>query len=124
MAANYQAVAHEFVTYYYSQFDDDRNSLFPLYRENSMLTFENHSVKGTANIVQKLVAGLGFEKVKHHVDTQDAQPSVNGGILVLVTGKLLVDDQEQPMNYTQVFHLLPEGGSFFVHNDIFRLVYG
>ena len=36
---------------------------------------------------------------------------------------LQVDDQEQPMSYTQVFHLLPEAGSFYVFNDIFRLVY-
>lgn len=28
------------------------------------------------------------------------------------------------MNYTQVFQLLPDGnGSYFVFNDIFRLVY-
>ncbi|RYP10194.1 hypothetical protein DL764_000815 [Monosporascus ibericus] len=123
MAANFQAVADEFVTFYYAQFDADRNSLSALYRENSMLTFETHAVMGTANIVQKLVE-LPFQKVKHQVDTRDAQPGISGGILVLVTGKLLVDDQEQPMNYTQVFHLLPEGNSFFVYNDIFKLVYG
>lgn len=29
------------------------------------------------------------------------------------------------MNYTQIFQLVPDGaGSFFVLNDIFRLVYG
>jgi hypothetical protein len=29
------------------------------------------------------------------------------------------------MNYTQSFQLLPDGqGSYFVFNDIFRLVYG
>lgn len=27
------------------------------------------------------------------------------------------------MNYTQMFQLLPEGGTYFVQNDIFRLVY-
>ena len=34
-----------------------------------------------------------------------------------------VDDQPQPMNYTQTFQLMPEGGSYFVQNDVFRLVY-
>jgi len=34
-----------------------------------------------------------------------------------------VDDQPQPMNYTQIFQLLPESGTYFVQNDIFRLVY-
>ena len=29
------------------------------------------------------------------------------------------------MNYTQVFQLLPDGaGSYYVFNDVFRLVYG
>jgi hypothetical protein len=34
-----------------------------------------------------------------------------------------VDDQPQPMNYTQIFQLLPEAGTYFVQNDMFRLVY-
>ncbi len=28
------------------------------------------------------------------------------------------------MNYTQTFQLLPDGGSYFVFNDVFRLVLG
>jgi hypothetical protein len=97
---------------------------------------------------------LPFEKVQHRVDTTDAQPSnESGGIVVIVTGALMVscndlpisatqgrsravsmtaaddkvfsqvDDQPQPMNYTQIFQLLPESGTYFVQNDIFRLVY-
>ena len=35
--------------------------------------------------------GLPFEKIAHKVDTVDAQPSgPNGGIIVMVTGALLV----------------------------------
>lgn len=75
----------------------------------------------------------------------DAQPSNEaGGILVLVAGRLLVrqaktankhlqrltahilqvDEEQRPMSYTQSFQLLPDGaGSYYVFNDIFRLVY-
>lgn len=86
--------------------------------------------------------GLPFDKIEHRVDTLDAQPSnEQGGVLVLVTGALLVrnnhlrcrysqltvlsqiDEEQKPMNYTQTFQLMPEGGSFFVFNDIFKLVY-
>ena len=76
--------------------------------------------------------------------TLDAQPSNEaGGILVMVTGQLLVrkfsnvrvsslcangtqvDEEQRPMNYTQAFQLLPEGGGgYFVFNDVFRLIYG
>ncbi|RYP75849.1 hypothetical protein DL771_002113 [Monosporascus sp. 5C6A] len=121
--ADFQDVAKQFVQFYYDTFDNNRPGLAALYRDNSMLTFESAAVMGTVNIGNKLV-NLPFEKVKHQVDTSDAQPSINGGILVLVTGKLLVDEEQRPMSYTQVFQLLPEGGSFFVHNDIFKLVYG
>jgi hypothetical protein len=123
MAANFEEVAKQFVTFYYSQFDGDRNQLSALYRDSSMLTFESSASLGVGSIVEKLVS-LPFQKVKHEVGTMDAQPSVNGGVLVLVTGQLLVDEEQRPMNYTQTFQLMPEGGSFFVHNDIFKLVYG
>jgi hypothetical protein len=91
-----------------------------------------------------MIQGLPFQKVQHRVATLDAQPSgEQGGILVLVTGALLVganaptvvdmntsltapqvDEEQNPMNYTQSFQLLPDGaGSYFVYNDIFRLIY-
>ena len=35
-----------------------------------------------------------------------------------------VDEEQRPMSYTQSFQLLPDGaGSYYVFNDIFRLVY-
>lgn len=55
-----------------------------------MLTFENSPVQGAAAITEKL-AGLPFGKVQHEVTSLDAQPSNEaGGILVLVSGRLLV----------------------------------
>lgn len=83
--------------------------------------------------------------MKHAVSTLDAQPSgEHGGILILVTGALLVwlhgqhclkmmadllyfqvDDEQRPMNYSQAFQLLPDGaGSYFIFNDVFKLVFG
>ncbi|KAI4136990.1 MAG: hypothetical protein L6R39_007522 [Caloplaca ligustica] len=135
--------AEQFTQYYYSTFDADRSNLAALYREQSMLTFESTAVGGTAGIVEKLTS-LPFTKIKHQVATLDAQPSnEQGGIIVMVTGALLVsprptssienaqsdasqvDDEERPMNYTQVFQLLPDGaGSYFVFNDMFKLIYG
>jgi hypothetical protein len=88
---------------------------------------------------------LPFQKVEHQVSTLDAQPASDAGaILVMVTGALLVgsaslhfgtyrfssltwvqvDEEKKPISYSQVFHLLPDGaGSYYVFNDIFRLVY-
>ncbi|KAI9887316.1 MAG: Nuclear transport factor 2 [Watsoniomyces obsoletus] len=122
--ADFQEVAKSFVNFYYGAFDQNRPSLSALYRPQSMLTFEGAAVLGEPEIVAKLV-GLPFQKVAHRIATLDAQPSgESGGIMVMVTGALLVDEEQNPMNYTQTFQLLPDGaGSYFVLNDIFRLVY-
>ncbi|PKY08173.1 putative nuclear transport factor NTF-2 [Aspergillus campestris IBT 28561] len=122
--SNFSEIAQQFVTFYYQTFDNNRENLAGLYRDHSMLTFETSSVQGTAAIIEKL-SSLPFQKVQHQVSTFDAQPSnAEGGILVLVTGALLVDEEQKPMNYGQSFQLLPDGaGSYFVFNDVFRLIY-
>ncbi|KAF4550936.1 Nuclear transport factor 2 [Elsinoe fawcettii] len=121
---DFQAIAQQFTEFYYKTFDTDRGQLLPLYRDHSMLTFENAPTQGGASIIEKL-SSLPFSKVQHEVTSLDAQPSnESGGILVLVSGRLLVDEEQRPMSYTQTFQLLPDGqGSYFVFNDIFRLIY-
>lgn len=122
--ADFNSIAQQFTQFYYNTFDQDRKNLAALYRDNSMLTFETSAIQGVAGITEKLTS-LPFEKVAHKVSTLDAQPSnESGGIMVMVTGALLVDEEQRPMNYTQVFQLLPDGGgSYFVFNDLFRLIY-
>ncbi|CAG8961255.1 hypothetical protein HYALB_00004092 [Hymenoscyphus albidus] len=123
--ADFTEIAKQFTEYYYNQFDKDRSQLAPLYRQESMLTFESASIGGAGPIVEKL-SSLPFQSVKHAVSTLDAQPSnTSGGILILVTGALLVDEEQRPMNYSQAFQLLPDGaGSYFIFNDVFKLVFG
>jgi len=89
-----------------------------------MLTFEGTQIQGVEEIVKKLVS-LPFLKVQHKVTTLDAQPSStsDASLLVSVTGLLLVDDSENPLNFSQVFQLQPENDSYYVFNDIFRLNY-
>ncbi|MCJ1426406.1 Nuclear transport factor 2 [Sticta canariensis] len=113
----------QFTQFYYKTFDENRFKLKTLYRGQSMLTFETTALRGADAIAEKL-ATLPFEKVVHKVATLDAQPSNDsGGILVMVTGALLVDEEQQPMSYSQVFQLVQDAGSYFVLNDIFKLVY-
>ncbi|KAJ7674396.1 hypothetical protein B0H17DRAFT_1081888 [Mycena rosella] len=118
-------IASQFVDYYYQTFDADRSGLAQLYRETSMLTFEGAQIAGTAAIVEKLTS-LPFQKVQHKVTTKDAQPSSGSvaSVLVSVTGMLVVDDSPLPLQFSQVFHLIPEDGNrYYVFNDIFRLNY-
>ncbi|KAF8556935.1 putative nuclear transport factor 2 [Imleria badia] len=117
-------IAREFTKYYYTAFDSDRNQLAPLYRPGSMLTFERDQFLGVDAIVGKLTS-LPFIKVRHNVSTIDAQPSVSpGALIVSVTGYLLVDEESNPLSFSQVFQLVSEGPTYYVHNDIFRLNVG
>ncbi|KAF5324542.1 hypothetical protein D9611_004249 [Ephemerocybe angulata] len=120
MSADLTAVGKQFADFYYQTFDGNRANLGPLYRDFSMLTFEGSPIQGTTNILEKLTS-LPFQTVKHIVTTMDVQPTTDGKILVLVTGMLQVDDSPNPLAYNQVFHLVPEGTTYFVLNDIFRL---
>ncbi|KAI0093801.1 nuclear transport factor 2 [Irpex rosettiformis] len=123
--ADINAVAKQFTDFYYTTFDSNRSSLGSLYRPSSMLTFEGTQILGAPAIIEKLTS-LPFEKVEHKVTTLDAQPSsvTVASLIVSVTGQLLVDDSTNPLAFSQIFQLIPEGGSYYVFNDIFRLNYG
>ncbi|GMM47986.1 Ran GTPase-binding protein [Pichia kluyveri] len=123
MSVDFNTLSQQFCDFYYKQFDQDRSSLGNLYRDHSMLTFESSQMQGARNIIEKLTS-LPFQKVQHRISTLDAQPASEAGdVLVMVTGELLIDDEQNPQRYSQVFHLMPDNGSYYVLNDIFRLNY-
>ncbi|KAI8878391.1 nuclear transport factor 2 [Backusella circina FSU 941] len=124
MSADINEIARAFTTFYYQTFDIDRKNLVSLYREQSMLTFEGQQFAGVNNVVEKLVS-LPFQKVQHRVTTVDVQPGIPniGTTLVSVTGALLIDAEQNTQLFSQIFHLMPEGNSYWVYNDIFRLNY-
>ncbi|KAL1915985.1 uncharacterized protein VTP21DRAFT_6373 [Calcarisporiella thermophila] len=119
------AVAKSFTDFYYQSFDSNREQLRGLYKDVSMLTFEGAQFQGQANIMEKLL-NLPFQKVAHRISTVDAQPAnpQMNALLVTVSGQLLIDEEQNPQQFSQTFQLISEGGSYFVYNDIFRLIYG
>ncbi|GBE82685.1 nuclear transport factor 2 [Sparassis latifolia] len=123
--ADINTIAKQFTDFYYTTFDTNRGGLQNLYRDVSMLTWEGSQILGASSIAEKLT-GLPFDKVVHKVVTLDAQPSspTVASLIVSVTGLLLVDDGANPLQFSQVFQLIPDGGSYYVFNDIFRLNYG
>ncbi|KAL0087369.1 nuclear transport factor 2 [Phycomyces blakesleeanus] len=115
-------IAKQFLDFYYTTFDSNRQLLAPIYRDHSMLTFEGNQVAGTAAIINKL-ANLPFQRVHHKISTVDAQPGspMRPTIIVTVTGLLYFDNESNPQLFTQTFQLVPENGSYYVINDIFRI---
>ncbi|KAJ0960161.1 hypothetical protein J5N97_020532 [Dioscorea zingiberensis] len=118
-----EGVAKQFVEYYYNTFDTNRAGLASLYQDASMLTFEGTKTQGAAPIAAKL-AGLPFQQCHHSISTIDCQPSgPSGGILVFVSGTLQLAGEQHALKFSQMFHLMPNQGGFYVLNDIFRLNY-
>ncbi|KAL0070578.1 Nuclear transport factor 2 [Marasmius tenuissimus] len=109
------AIAKQFTDFYYSTFDSNRSQLSSLYRDHSMLTWEGNPYQSATNIVEKLTS-LPFSKVQHKVLTIDAQPSSPNvaSLICSVTGLLLVDDSPNALQFSQIFHLMPDGGSYYV----------
>ncbi|KAF8315805.1 nuclear transport factor 2 domain protein [Clavulina sp. PMI_390] len=127
---SFPEIARAFVSHYYPTFDSGlsaRNNLASLYRPESMLTWESNQVQGTQNIIAQLTKP-GLEKVKHAVTTTDAQPSPGNGVVVVVTGSMVIDEAyDKPLTFTETFHLQPipgQPGGFFVYNQIFKLILG
>jgi hypothetical protein len=87
--ADPESVGKAFLQYYYQLFESNRQGLATLYQDASMLTFEGQKFQGPQAIVGKL-AQLPFNQCKINADTMDFQPSVSGGVMVFVTGKIIV----------------------------------
>ncbi|MFF2117044.1 nuclear transport factor 2 family protein [Kitasatospora sp. NPDC058184] len=126
---DFTSIANSFVQHYYATFDGGsatRNNLASLYRPESMLTWEGKQVQGQAGIIET-INKPELAVVKHSVASSDAQPAPGGGVLVLVTGNLAVDNAfDKPMQFTETFNLQPipgQPGGFFIYNQVFRLVF-
>ncbi|KAH7682256.1 NTF2-like protein [Dioscorea alata] len=65
-----EAVAKQFVDFYYHTFDTNSPSLVSLYQDSSMLTFEGTKIQGAAAIAAKLT-GIPFQQCHHSISTID-----------------------------------------------------
>jgi len=92
--ADPESVGKAFLQYYYQLFESNRAGLANLYQDASMLTFEGQKFQGPQAIVGKL-SQLPFNQCKINADTMDFQPSVSGGVMVFVTGKIIVSGWQE-----------------------------
>ncbi|KAG0222153.1 hypothetical protein B0O80DRAFT_449512 [Mortierella sp. GBAus27b] len=121
MSASPDAILQQFVGFYFPAFSSNRASVGILYRPVSVLKWEGKSCQGPEAIVQHLT-GLPFQSVEHRIVSQD-HIEIEGGLFITVTGQLIID-RETPLSFTQSFILRSDANGFYIHNEIFRLVYG
>lgn len=120
-ATSFSEVANHFVKFYYEKFSQNRAELLALYRNESILSWENKTIQGGADILKKLQEIP--RSVKFQLTTLDSHPTVNEGVLILVIGDLSIDGGPV-MKFSHVFHLQKGGAAYFVLNEIFRLSIG
>ncbi|KAF9611391.1 hypothetical protein IFM89_032060 [Coptis chinensis] len=78
------------------------------------------SVK-TIDAINMVILSMDYKKCQADIKTIDAQDSYKGGVVVQVTGCLIVKDNMK-RKFTQSFCLTPQDRGYFVLNDIFRYV--
>ncbi|KAF8533267.1 hypothetical protein BDD12DRAFT_899765 [Trichophaea hybrida] len=121
-----EAFANKFLEIFYAQnlFGADastRPGLSIFYRENSLLTFEEQKFTGVQAITEKYV---GLPQMRYQCASRDVQPSApDGSVLIYIIGQIMYEGTDHPQTFSQVFHLVPEGGQWYILNDIFRFVY-
>ncbi|CAG9331850.1 unnamed protein product [Blepharisma stoltei] len=121
--ADFNTLGLQFAQFYYNGFQSNRESLRVLFNADSMLTFESDHFKGADAIMVKFHS-LTAQSIVHHILTLDVQPSTTqGSMIILVTGQLQMD-QDAPLKFSQVFHLIPAAGSYVCTNNLFRLNLG
>eukprot|EP01038_Epipyxis_sp_PR26KG_P010404 gene10404-13974_t len=118
-------IATAFITQYYAILDSNPAGLASLYQAQSSLTFEGTKIDGPDAIIAKY-ASLG--PIAHNVPmlTKDVQISIApNAMLIFVTGQLKIGPEGNPLLFSHVFHLVASApNQYYIHNEIFRLVYG
>merc|ERR1712013_566370 len=99
----------------------DRSKMAAYYRDMSCLSYEGQGFQGVKAIINKLRA-LPIESIAYDIKTLDVQPSGCGGLMLFVTGDVMLNAIPNPVKFAQSLHIVPEEASqdrFWIHNDIF-----
>merc|ERR1719192_2058314 len=123
-------IANQFVQLYFEHLHAEPSTLHNFYNDDSVFARLSVGEKATkaSNIIgitsiQQNIAELGYQNCKVRIDTIDSQSSVGGGLIVVVTGSLL--RQDNPVrDFTQTFFLQEDPASnpprYYVRNDTLR----
>ena len=125
-----EVVGKQFVRKYYKMCSDEPENLYRFYQNESQLVYgegsgEVEPVTGIEGIKSK-INSRGCKGAEFNIasGTLDAQPTMNNGVMVMVTGTITKKD-DQARQFVQSFFLAPQEKnpkSFFVLNDTFRIV--
>lgn len=111
----------EFAKTYYETYARNRMELAPYYREASKALYEGISGEGLAGI------GAALEKApvgSHAIETCDVVPIGAEYLFIMVTGKITLEGQENPLAFSHSLLLTFDATGLYIANEIFKFVYG
>ena len=125
-----QTVGNQFVSQYYTVLHSSPKHLHRFYASNSTLTYVDMIIENGC-VTQKLkhangqrminetFMGLSFTDITTEIYSVDSQYSLDGGVIVQVTGALQ-EAKGTKRSFVQTFFLAVQEKGFYVLNDIFR----
>eukprot|EP00249_Psilotum_nudum_P022945 c28700_g1_i1 orf=614-2155(-) len=118
-------VGNAFVNQYYNVLHQSPSVVHRFYTDASRLSRAEagpngivDTVAGQAEIHEKVLS-LDYGDIRAEIKTVDSQESLDGSVLVMVTGALF-SQSRMKRNFVQTFFLAPQEKGYFVLNDMFR----
>lgn len=112
-----------FVGQYYHVLQQQPEYVHQFYTDRSIMHRLDRDKQETATGMMEIhncVMSLNYTGCVIEIKSADAQDSLNGGVLVMVTGSIERKDRDIKNNFVQTFFLAPQEKGYFVLNDIFR----
>ena len=128
------AIATAFIKQYYMILSTNNSLIHRFYKGDSQISFApscntpatSQSFSSLENVEEKF-AWAANSRVDFANGSIDAQESVGGGILVVVTGEIFLEGTDEKKLFVQTFFLKDDGKraprrNYFVFNDVFRFL--
>ncbi|XP_057744090.1 nuclear transport factor 2-like isoform X2 [Arachis stenosperma] len=123
MGVSAAQVGSYFVGQYYQVLPQHPNLIHQFYSDNStMIRVDGVSTETASNVLQihELVLSLNFGTIE--IKTINSLDSLDGGVLVMVSGFVKIRDVKKRRKFVQTFFLAPQEKGYFVLNDIFHFI--
>lgn len=120
-------VGNAFVSQYYNVLHQSPHHVHRFYTDQSKLSRSeagtNADIVETQDKIQEKIMSMDLDGVQAEIKTVDSLASLNGSVLVMVTG-LLSSRSGSQRNFVQTFFLAPQEKGYFVLSDIRRFLDG
>ncbi|XP_073148008.1 nuclear transport factor 2-like [Henckelia pumila] len=118
-------VGSYFVDQYYKVFNGKRDHAHKFYTDESCILVIDGDIKRSVSKIEKIHEQIMSSKfMEVEIDTTNSLESLNGGVLVVVSGSLHSSDFTGSRKFVQTFFLAPQEqkGGYFVLNDVFHFM--